>query len=105
MLTQTLRPLREVAKELATAHRAADPKTTIIKLFSKPQDNEIRLLEVSTVVSATGEVLPFRFPAVPAERIDYPSTVILLHPDEWQDVQNRVLDLPVAWELATAEDI
>lgn len=105
MPTQTLRPLREVAEELAAAHRAVDPETTTIKLFSSPKNDEIRLLEVTTVVPATGEALPYRFPPDPAERIDYPSIVVLLHPAEWRDVEHGALTLPAGWELDSAEDI
>ena len=105
MLTQTIRPLRDVAKDLAAAHRAADPKTTAIKLFSSPQGDEIRLLEVSAAVPTTGEALPFRFAPAPSNGVNYPSVVVLLNPLEWNDVENGAMTLPAGWELASAEDI
>ncbi len=105
MQTQTIRPLREVALELADAHRAADPETTIVKLFSSPQDDEIRLLEVSSAVPATGEALPFRFAPSPTNGINYPSVVVLLNTSEWTAVENELMPLPAGWELASAKDI
>ena len=105
MPTQTLRPLREVAQELAAAHRAADPETTRIKLFSSAQDDEIRLLEISTSIPTTGEILPYRFASDEANGINYPSTIILVTPDEWRDVENGVIELPLGWPLSDAEDI
>lgn len=105
MQTQTMRPLREVAQELAAAHRTADPQTAEIKLFSTPEDSEIRLLEISTSVPTTNEVLPYRFPADEANGINYPSTVILLTPEEWRDVEKSALALPEGWLLDNVEDI
>ena len=105
MLTQTMRPIEEVAKELAAAHRAADPKTTLVKLFSSPQDDEIRLLEISTAVPAIGEVLPYRFAPHKASQIDHPSIVVLMNPADWEDVQKDALRLPAGWDASSARDI
>ena len=105
MQAETRHSIEDVAKELAAAHRAADPKTTLVKLFSSPQNDEIRLLEISTAVPAIGEVLPFRFAPHKASQIDYPSIVVLMNPTDWEDVQKDLLRLPVGWETASARDI
>jgi hypothetical protein len=55
-------------------------------------------------VPTTGEVLPFSFQSDPERGVDYPSTVILLSPLEWQRIQNRELELPPGWDIASAED-
>lgn len=93
------KPLKEVAKELADAHRKSDPRTRIIKLFPSPKgrNREIRLLEVSDSVPKTREILPFRFEADPAHGVDYPSVVILLHPEEWRSAQRRRGGPPKGW--------
>lgn len=90
--------------ELAQAHRHADPATLLIKFFQANGTEEIRLLEVSEAAPTTGEVLPFSFGADPARGVDYPSTVILLSPQEWQRIQSRELELPPGWNIASAED-
>ena len=99
------RPLNAVARELAEAHREADKKTTTIKLFPSSQQEEIHLLEVSAAAPTTGEVLPFGFAADPAHGVDYPSVVILLSPEEWQQVEHGDLSLPSGWNLADAENL
>ncbi len=98
------RPIMDVARELAIAHREYDPATTTIKLFPSI-DREIRLLEVSSASPTTGEVLPFRFGADAAQGIDYPSVVIVLSPREWEDVKSHDLPLPTGWSLPEAEDL
>jgi hypothetical protein len=52
-----MRTLIEVAKDLAAAHRQADPSTTTIKFFPANGTQEIRLLEVSSAASATARVV------------------------------------------------
>ncbi len=97
--------LREVAVDLAAAHRRADPATSTIKFFPGAKQDEVCLLEVSSTAPTTGEVMPFRFGAEIASGVDYPSVVILVSPTEWQDIQKGKLPLPGGWDLATAEDV
>lgn len=97
--------LKDVAKELAAAHREADSKTDTIKLIPSSNLDEIRLLEVSSSVPSTGEVLPFRYAPDPDHGIDYASVVVLLSPDEWNLVQQGSLHLPQDWVLNGAEDL
>ena len=53
------KPIGEVAKELAEAHRKEDPATSDV--FLAPHPAEVRLVEVSGSLAPSGEVLPFRF--------------------------------------------
>ena len=96
------RSISTVARKLAAAHRRADKKTTTIKLFPSPQQDVIRLLEVSNGAPTTGEVLSFPFPADAAHGVDYPSVVILLSPEEWRQIEHGDLSLPSGWNLAEA---
>ena len=100
-----MKSLSANAKDLAQAHRRSDPETTVIKFFPAPRANEILLLEVSKSAPTTGEVLPFGFPSDPTNGVDYRSTVILLSPQEWQEVQSGKMALPPEWDLAAAEDL
>jgi len=67
--------------------------------------DELRLLEITTSVPASGDVVSFRMGADPANGVDYPSNVVLLNPEEWDRVQNGELSLPDGWNLAEAEEV
>lgn len=95
----------EVARELADAHRKYDAQTHIIKYFPTPQEDKVLLLEVSDAAPTTGEILPFSFAAAPDYGVEYPSTVILLSPSEWESVLQQRLNLPQEWNLAQAQDL
>lgn len=53
-----------------------------------PDEEEIRLIEVTASVSNRGEVLPFGFSADPPE-IPYPSVIILLGIGDWEHILNN----------------
>jgi hypothetical protein len=93
----TMKTVRDVAEELAEAHKKDDPLTTDI-FFQEGVDNEVRLVEVSGSLGSggPGEVLPFRF--TPGEDVPMPSVVVLLSPSEWSAVQKGELDLPAGWD-------
>jgi len=97
--------IHQVAAELAAAHRKADKATTLIKLVETGSQNEIHLLEVSASAPNSGEVLPFRFAADPIHGVPYPSIVILLSLQEWQQVQTGIMTLPQGWDLTKAKDL
>lgn len=99
------RMLIDVARDLAKAHRRADGQTSVIKLVPVNGKEEIRLVEVSGSAPTTGEPFPYRFEASPAAGVDYPSTVILLSPEEWESVERGDLALPAGWDLTRAEDL
>jgi hypothetical protein len=90
-----MKSILEVAQELASAHLHEDPNTTGVYLADA--DDEVRLVEVSSAIAWSGEVLPFRFTARPDQGIDYPSIVILLNPDEWDALKAGKLSLPKGW--------
>jgi len=85
----------DVARELARLHRDEDPDTQEVYFFEAP--GEVRLLEISGSVGYTGELLPFKFGARPDKGIDYPSVVILLTPEELEDLREGRLALPDGW--------
>ena len=89
--------VREVAEELAKAHKEDDTSTTDV-YFVDGVDNEVRLVEVSGSLGneGPGEVLPFRF--APSEGVPFPSVVVLLSPSEWSSVEKKELKLPPGWE-------
>ncbi len=95
----------ETARDLAEAHRRVDPATTMILLLADPTGEEIRLVEVSMSAPRSGDVFPFRYEARPDLNIDFPSVVVLLSPDEWQDVEAGRLELPSGWDARTQQPL
>lgn len=87
----------EVAKDLAEAHKKADPEIRQIYLVEDPAGAEVRLIEVSSAVGYTGSIMPFRFAARPDLDIPYPSVVILLSPEEKDLLDRKELELPNTW--------
>ena len=88
--------ITDVARKLAEAHRKADPETLAIYLSRDPE--EIRLVEVSNEILTTWAVLPIGFDADPDEDIPYPSKIVLLSPEEWDEVNRGKLPLPESWD-------
>ncbi len=96
MNTSNNDPIADVARKLAEAHRKADPETSAIYLSRDPK--EIRLVEVSNEALTTWEVLPIGFDPDPDENIPYPSKIVLLSPEEWDEVKRGNLSLPESWD-------
>ncbi len=95
----------QTAKELANAHRKADPSIQLVLLIPDPKEVEIKLVEVSKSAPTSGDVFPFRFDPRPDLNIHFASVVIILSPDEWNEVQNGQLALPPTWDLAIKKAI
>ena len=87
--------IRSVAEMLAQAHRDADPDTTDI--FWSPDEEEVRLVEVSKGVGQTGDwpITPVCF--MPGKAVPYPSAVVLLSVSEWAAVRAGTKKLPKGW--------
>ena len=85
----------EAVRFLATAHREADPSTT--EIFLAPGEDEIRLIEISREIPPSGEVFPVSFNPDPEKGMHYASSVILINPEEWEEVKAGELTLPTGW--------
>lgn len=85
----------ETAQALARFHRAEDPDTTAVYFFDAP--DEVRLVEVSGSIGGSGDALPFRFGPQPKHGIHHPSVIILLTPDEADQVREGKISLPEGW--------
>ena len=93
------------ASKLAAAHKQEDPQTQEVYLFPDAQLTDVRLLEVSRSAPKSGDVVPFHFQARPDLGVDFTSTVILLNPDEWKDIQAGKLQLPNGWDLQSSKPL
>jgi hypothetical protein len=94
-----MKSVDDVANDLARAHQKADPDIQQIWMIEDPTGSEVRLLEVSGSVGNVGAVMPFRFKARPPG-VPYPSVVILLSPEEKDQLDRKELDLPPIWGTA-----
>jgi hypothetical protein len=94
------KPILDVARDLANAHRAEDPETKSV--FLAESESEVRLIEVSGSIGTSGEVLPFRFAARPDLGVPYASVVLLLSEDDWSRVERGELTLPAGWGSLSA---
>jgi hypothetical protein len=94
-----MKTVLEVALELAAAHRNEDPETQ--EVYVAEAQDEVRLVEVSTSLAASGEVLPFRFKARPDKGVPYPSVIVLLNPEDWAAVRAGKLPMPFGWGAPT----
>lgn len=85
------------ARRLARAHGEADPKTVLVLLDPDPRRKEIRLVEVTRGAPTTGQLQAVGFMARPDLGVAFPSSVLLVSPEEWTDIQEGRLELPDGW--------
>ena len=94
----------EVAKRLASEHFQIEAGLTqIFRIIASPEvefsDAEpIKLLEVNTATPASG-VMPLYFGPAPACGILYPSVIVEVTPDEFEQIKAHELKLPEGWAI------
>ena len=62
------------------------------------QVKKIALLEVNVNTVPSG-VIPIEFGPAPASGIHYPSVIIEVTPDEFEQIKSKQLPLPLGWSL------
>jgi uncharacterized protein (DUF433 family) len=90
-------------KEIAKGHRRSGQPPRAVVLFRDPEEQVIRILDVTDLVAETGEVYRFRFG--PTFEMPYITEIAQVTPSEWQRILNREIDLPEGWDLNTREEI
>jgi hypothetical protein len=75
-----MQTVEDIARLLAAEHRSEDG--AIEAVYWLRHGSEVRLIEVTKSVPASGSVMPFRFMPDPPD-VPKPSLVVLLHPDDW----------------------
>jgi len=86
--------LRSAAVALAKVHREKDPTTEVVLLAPDPEGKEIRLVEVVGQLAPSGEVIPIEYAADLAKGRPFPTVLIMLSPEEWEDCLRGGLALP-----------
>jgi hypothetical protein len=95
----------EVAKELARKHYQVEVGLKHVLRFSGPDQVEvmpaepIKLLEVNEHTVPSG-VMPLYFGPAPASGIPYPSVIIEVTPEEYEQIRRQEIKLPKGWETA-----
>ena len=95
-----------VAKRLAEAHYALDPGIELIvelKADAKREratDEPIKLLEVNRSTVPTG-IQPLFFGPHRASGIMYPSVIIEVTPNQYQDILKDRAELPNGWQIGS----
>ena len=94
----------EVAKRLAQIHYESESTTHVyvycvggVAGVPDEPDEPIKLLEVNQDTIASG-IVPLHFGPVPERGINYPSTIIEVTPEEYEQIDQGQLRLPNGWE-------
>jgi hypothetical protein len=102
-IMQVLPRKEDVANLLAEAHRKIDPsivRIVHITCSDETDSNEpVKLLEVNPDTSPSG-IIPIGFGADPPD-VPYPSVVIEVTEEEYNQVKSGKLKLPENWNLGT----
>lgn len=92
---------QDVAALLAKAHVEIEPSLERIVRLVSPNEDEagepVKLLEVTRETSASG-IVPVAFGADPPG-VPYPSVVVEVTPEEYEQIRAGTLSLPSGWKL------
>ncbi len=95
-----------VAKRLAEAHYAIDPEIELIIGLTagakreRVSDEPIKLLEVNRSTVPSG-IHPLFFGPHRDSGIAYPSVIIMVTPDEYEDILKKRTKLPNRWQMGS----
>ncbi len=94
----------EAATDLARKHYEIEEGMSQIVLYSAgdtangSEVEPLKLLEVNANTIPSG-VMPLHFGAAPEHGFVYPSVIIEVTPDEYRNIQEKKLVLPVGWDI------
>lgn len=94
----------DAAKTLARKHYELESDLTVIVFYSSrtngaaPSLEPVKLLEVNVNTVPSG-VLPLHFGPAPGSRVDYPSVIIEVTPEEYEKIRRHELSLPAGWDI------
>jgi hypothetical protein len=94
----------EAAERLAHAHYRIDPTLKLVRwLKASPEleadpDEPIKLLEVNDASTADG-IVPIYFGPHPKSGLNYPSLIVEIAPEEYEEILRNPSLLPHGWQL------
>ncbi len=95
----------EESRKLAEAHYRVEPGITQIYRITGGAEAEIRpnepikLLEVNENTIPSG-IMPLGFGPAPAHGFHYPSIIVEVTPEEFDQIRSQILVLPSGWEVS-----
>lgn len=98
------RSKQAVAQRLAEAHYEIEPGIElIVQLLASPEreadpTEAIKLIEVNQDTTSDG-IRPVFFGAHPAKGVYYPSTIVEVTPEEFEEIRRDQSRLPNGWSL------
>ena len=93
----------EAVRTLAEWHGGVRGANVEIYSFPDPTESVVRLVEVSDEFPYSGQIWPVTFG--PSPEFPFQSTVVLLTPEEWQQVLAATLSLPEDWQVARRQKV
>src|ERR1041385_938967 len=93
----------EAVQTLARWHGEDNDADVSIFSFPDPEEQVVRLIEVSREFPTAGDVRPFTF----GRSIEFPfkSSVALVVPEEWEKLQSGQMSLPSGWDIGAARRV
>jgi hypothetical protein len=91
----------EAARKLAQAHYLVEQGLVSVFRLTGPAETEaepIKLLEVNRDTVPTG-IMPLGFDAAPDRGIPFPSIIVEVTPDEYEQIRSGALALPNGWQI------
>lgn len=99
----------EAARDLAKRHyQVEDGLTRVIRFTGRaevgkvegetPRVEPIKLLEINEHTVPSG-IMPLYFGPLPESGIPYPTVIVEVTPEEYEQIQRRELKLPEGWEI------
>lgn len=85
----------QAVKRFVAEHFKAEKGLRMVVLYSRPDDDVQRLIEVNDATIPTGAVMPFLFE--PSAGVPWRTLIADVTPDEWEAIQARKIPLPNGW--------
>lgn len=86
------------AQQLTKLHVKLDKYITNVWL--SPDDHEVRLVEVSSLLPSTDNLYVWRYGKDPENGYPFVTALVLASPDEWKMVEDGKLEMPEGWDRA-----
>jgi len=89
----------EAVERLAQEHMRLpeSERPQAIYFFPDPAGQIVRLLEVTSLTPASGEVMPI--PLAPSADFPFRSRIAEVTPDEWSRIESGQILMPEGWDL------
>lgn len=88
---------KKALEQAVVDHVHFDEGIESIFLMPDPNEQELKLLEVTRSAVTTGTVWPVKFAPQPQNKYPLPLNLIVVSPDEWEMIEEDNLGIPEKW--------